>query len=322
MPNSTPADLFLSEVKDLYDAEKQLLRALPRVAKNAANKELANAFRTHVEETRGQIGRLEQIFEHLGQRAKSKPCKGMKGLLEEGQEVMEEEGREEVTDCAIAGAGRKVEHYEMAGYTAAQEMAKALGMKEVAQLLAETLEEEKEMDRRLKALSSQLIKEAKTAGMGMEEEEGQGQSRGRGRGKSASSSASANSGRNGKNGKSASMAGRSSSAGRKGSNGRKAASGRGAGNKLSHMLTDHEEIKQWAEERGAHPACVKGTGRKKNDTGMIRLDFPGFSGEESLQEIDWDQFFEQFDENNLALVVQDKTSGGERSNFNKLVRRQ
>lgn len=298
MPNSTPADLFLSEVKDLYDAEKQVLRALPRIAKNAANKDLANAFRTHVEETRGQIGRLEQIFEHLGQRAKSKPCKGMKGLIEEGQEVMEEEGADEVTDCAIAGAGRKVEHYEMAGYTAAQEMAKALGMKEVVQLLNETLEEEKEMDRRLKALSSQLIKEAKTAGMSMEQEQQQQPRRGRSSGS-----------KNGKNGKSRSAGGR------------KASNGRG-GSKLSHMLTDHEEIKQWAEERGAHPACVKGTGRKKNDTGMIRLDFPGFSGEESLQEISWDEFFEQFDENGLALVVQEKTSGGERSNFNKLVRRQ
>ncbi len=194
-------------------------------------------------------------------------------------------------------------------------------MKEAAQLLNETLEEEKEMDRRLKALSSQLIKEAKTAGMGMEEEEGQGQSRGRGRGRSSSAS-------NGKNGKSASASSGRSSNGRKASNGngRKASAGRGSGNaggsKLSHMLTDHDEIKQWAEERGAHPACVKGTGRKKNDTGMIRLDFPGFSGEESLQEISWDEFFDQFDENGLALVVQEKTSGGARSNFNKLVRRQ
>lgn len=306
MPNSTPADLLLSEVKDLYDAEKQVLRALPRIAKNAANKELANAFRTHVEETRGQIGRLEQIFEHLGQRAKSKPCKGMKGLLEEGQEVMEEEGADEVTDCAIAGAGRKVEHYEMAGYTAAQEIAKALGMKEVVQLLNETLAEEKEMDRRLKALSPQLIKEAKAAGMGMEEEEQERQPR-RGR-----SNGPKNSSKNGKNGQSR------SSNGRKASNGR----GNGGGSKLSHVITDHEEIKQWAEQRGAHPACVKGTGRKKNDTGMIRLDFPGFSGEDSLQEISWDEFFEQFDDNGLALVVQDKTSEGERSNFNKLVRRQ
>jgi len=90
----------------------------------------------------------------------------------------------------------------------------------------------------------------------------------------------------------------------------------------SRILTDHDEIRQWAEERNAHPACVRGTGRKKNDTGMIRLDFPGFSGARSLQEVDWDDWFRQFDENNLALVVQDSTARGQRSNFNKLIGRE
>jgi hypothetical protein len=84
---------------------------------------------------------------------------------------------------------------------------------------------------------------------------------------------------------------------------------------------DHEEIRQWAEERGAQPACVKGTGGKA-DTGMIRLDFPGYSGEESLQPISWDDWFEKFDERNLSLLVQDKTTRGQKSNFNKLVSRE
>jgi hypothetical protein len=88
----------------------------------------------------------------------------------------------------------------------------------------------------------------------------------------------------------------------------------------SQTLTDHEEIRRWAEERGAKPACVKGTG-DKGDVGMIRLDFPGYSGEQSLQEISWDEWFESFDENELALIVQERTAAGEKSNFNKLISR-
>lgn len=90
----------------------------------------------------------------------------------------------------------------------------------------------------------------------------------------------------------------------------------------SRILTDHDEIRQWAEERSAHPACVRGTGRKKNDTGMIRLDFPGYSGARSLQEVDWEDWFRQFDDNKLALVVQDSTARGQRSNFNKIIGRE
>jgi hypothetical protein len=88
----------------------------------------------------------------------------------------------------------------------------------------------------------------------------------------------------------------------------------------SRALTNHEEIQQWAEERGAHPACVRTTA-KRTDIGMIRLDFPGYGGEQSLEEIEWDQWFEKFDNNNLALLVQEQTAGGEKSNFNKLVKR-
>ncbi len=91
--------------------------------------------------------------------------------------------------------------------------------------------------------------------------------------------------------------------------------------KKSHVTTDHEEIRRWAEDRGAHPACVKGTGGK-GDVGMIRLDFPGYSGADSLQEISWDDFFEEFDKKNLALLYQEKTASGQKSNFNKLVSRE
>lgn len=94
--------------------------------------------------------------------------------------------------------------------------------------------------------------------------------------------------------------------------------------KISHLTnstTDHEQIRKWAEERGAHPACVRGTGGKE-DVGMIRLDFPGYSGEDKLQPISWDDWFEKFDERKLALIYQDETSGGQKSNFNKLVSRE
>ena len=96
--------------------------------------------------------------------------------------------------------------------------------------------------------------------------------------------------------------------------------GRGGGSHEARATTDHEEIRRWAEERGAKPACVRGTGGR-GDTGMIRLDFPGYSGEESLQEIPWKEWFKAFDENNLAIVLQDTTKDGEPSNFNKLVSR-
>jgi len=94
----------------------------------------------------------------------------------------------------------------------------------------------------------------------------------------------------------------------------------GSGGHSAHALLDHEEIRQWAEERDARPSCVRGTG-DPNDIGMIRLNFPGFGGEESLEEISWDEWFEKFDERNLALMVQETTAGGEQSNFNKLVSR-
>lgn len=102
---------------------------------------------------------------------------------------------------------------------------------------------------------------------------------------------------------------------------KKTASSGASSTAKSHTSVDHEEIRNWAEERGAHPACVRGTG-KKGDVGMIRLDFPGYTGDDKLQPISWDEWFDRFDENGLALVFQEKTAGGERSNFNKLVSRE
>jgi ferritin-like metal-binding protein YciE len=297
-------ELLVEELRDLYDAEKQLVRALPKMARTASDEELTEAFQRHLEETKGQVERLEQVFEALGERARSKPCKAMKGLLEEGQEVMREDAAETMLDAAIIGAAQKVEHYEIAGYGTARTLAQAIGNRRAAELLQQTLDEEGKTDKLLTQIAKRLLKEsgrpeAAQRGVG-EKERGQSGSSSRGRGTNA-------------RGKRAGSASRASS---------RPAASRGGGSRAgSRTLTDREEIQRWAEERGARPACVRGTGGR-HDTGMIRLDFPGYSGEESLEPISWDDWFEKFDERGLSLLVQDATARGQKSNFNKLVSRE
>jgi ferritin-like metal-binding protein YciE len=277
--------LLVEELQDLYDAEKQLIRALPKMAKSASNEELESAFRQHLEVTRGQVQRLEQIFESMDMRAKSKPCKAMKGLVEEAQEMIGEQDEEMVLDTGLIGCGRKVEHYEMAGYESARALAQQLGMREAAQLLQETMREEMEADRMLGQLSKRIFKESASTKKTQAHE-------------------------------SRSTSSRASSSSRKASASRRSARGGSA-----QPITDHDEIRQWAEERGGTPSCVRGTGNR-GDIGMLRLDFPGYTGGKSLQPISWDDWFEKFDERGLALLVQDRTSRGQKSNFNKLVSRE
>lgn len=164
MKTSSIQDLLLDEIKDLYDAEKQLLRAIPKMAKAAADSELKDGFLAHLAQTKGQVSRLEQVFQALGEKAKSKPCKAMKGLVEEGKEVIEENMTPMVKDCALIGAGRRVEHYEMAGYETAIALAKGCGAAEVVQLLSETLKEEEQTDRKLATMASRLISQSSNAG--------------------------------------------------------------------------------------------------------------------------------------------------------------
>lgn len=177
--------LMLEELQDLYDAEKQLTRALPKVAKAANDEELQEAVREHLEVTRGQVERLEQIFESLGVKAKSKPCAGMKGIVQESQETIEEkkEDSEQVLDAAIVGGARRVEHYEIAGYTACIDMARQLGNEDVAGLLEETLQEEQEADEKLSEIGRRILEEAHSAEQsgGMEEEEQEAPRRSAGR---------------------------------------------------------------------------------------------------------------------------------------------
>jgi ferritin-like metal-binding protein YciE len=159
-------NLLVEELRDLYDAEKQLTRALPKVVKAISDEELGNAVREHLEVTKGHVQRLEQVFESLDLKAKSKPCAGMKGIVEESSETIQEKKGEEaeaVLDVAIAGGARRVEHYEIAGYSAAIEMARELGHEAVAGLLEETLQEEQEADEKLAEISKRILMEAAAA---------------------------------------------------------------------------------------------------------------------------------------------------------------
>lgn len=159
MSVDTVEKLLIDELKDLYSAEKQITRALPKMAKNAENDQLKQAFELHLKQTEGQIERLDRIFEILGKSSSGKTCKGMQGLIEEGSETMEEtEG--EVRDAAMICAAQKVEHYEMAGYGSARTWAQQLGQKEIADLLQETLDEEGETDHKLTQLAGKINKQA------------------------------------------------------------------------------------------------------------------------------------------------------------------
>jgi len=162
--------LFLEELKDIYNAEKQLIRALPRMAKAAEAPQLEQAFTKHLRETEGQIQRLEQIFEELGQAARGKKCKGMEGLIEEGKEKMEEEGEPQVLDAALIASAQKVEHYEIAAYGCLRTYAELLGYPEAVELLGQNLKEEEAADKKLTHIGEGGINEAAvTAGQSEEE---------------------------------------------------------------------------------------------------------------------------------------------------------
>src|SRR5687768_2984504 len=150
-------DLYVDELKDLYNAENQLLKALPRMAKAATAPELKAAFTEHLEVTRKQVERLEQIFEGLEVSPKGKKCKAMEGLVEEGKEVMEEDGEPSVIDAALIAAAQRVEHYEMAGYGCVRTYAQTLGYADAAALLQQTLDEESETDKSLSQLDRKSV---------------------------------------------------------------------------------------------------------------------------------------------------------------------
>jgi ferritin-like metal-binding protein YciE len=164
MSVETMQELLIDELKDLYSAEKQIVRALPKIAKATSSLELQEALLGHLEETKGQVVRLEKIGDIVGKKLTGKTCVGMKGVLEEGSEVLEDTDEGVVRDAALISACQRVEHYEMAGYGSAREFAKLLGQTEVVTLLDETLDEEKNADKKLSAISKQVNAEAKTQG--------------------------------------------------------------------------------------------------------------------------------------------------------------
>ena len=146
-------DAFIEELRDTYDAEKQLTKALPKLAKAATNAKLRAAFETHLQETQGQIARLEQVFESLDEKVRGKHCDGIAGIIEEGKSIMEEDFDETTMDACLIAAGQRAEHYEMAAYGTLVAWAGAMGHTEAARLLQQTLDEEKAADRKLSGLA-------------------------------------------------------------------------------------------------------------------------------------------------------------------------
>jgi ferritin-like metal-binding protein YciE len=150
-------DLYLHELKDLYSAEKQILKALPKMAKAASNTRLRDGFLKHLEQTKVHAERLEKIIDRLGESTRGEKCKGMEGLLIEGSKLLEEDAEPEVLDAGLISAAQRVEHYEIAGYGCARAYAKVLGDKEAEKLLNQTLKEEGETDKKLTMLAESSV---------------------------------------------------------------------------------------------------------------------------------------------------------------------
>ncbi len=170
MPNQSLKKLYLDELKDLFSAENQLVKALPKMAKAASSNELRAGFEKHLEQTKGHVQRLEEIFQSLDESPKGKKCVGMEGLVKEGSEVMEEDFDDAVLDAGLIGAARRVEHYEIAAYGAVCEFAKVLGQTKHASLLEKTLAEEKQTEDKLAQLAKEINAQANEEGL--EEQQG------------------------------------------------------------------------------------------------------------------------------------------------------
>lgn len=164
-------EALVEEIRDLYNAEKQLVKALPKMAKGAESDELREAFEMHLEETEGQVTRLERVFELLDEKPRGKHCAGMAGIVEEGSEKLQEDLEGSVLDAVLIASAQKVEHYEISGYGTVIAWAEALGLTDVVSVLNETLEEEKAADEKLSALAESGINQAATQGEMEESEE-------------------------------------------------------------------------------------------------------------------------------------------------------
>jgi ferritin-like metal-binding protein YciE len=157
VPMTSLEDLFLHELKDLYSDETQIIKALPKMAKNASSPELKRSFEEHLEQTREHVARLNQIFERLQATPGRHKCKGIEGVIEEGKELMEEDIDGDVLDAGLIGAAQRVEHYEIAAYGTARAHAEQLGDSQAAKLLQRTLDEEGQTDKKLTQLAESLV---------------------------------------------------------------------------------------------------------------------------------------------------------------------
>lgn len=171
MAMQTLKDLFVDKLKDVYDAERRITKALPKIIKAANDEDLSRTLEEHLQETEGQIERLDRVFEAIGASPGRKPCHGMMGILEEGDELIEKDAPDPVMDAGLIAAAQSVEHYEITAYGCLKTWANQLGMKDEANLLDETLEEEKQADEKLNRIASTVNPRAIEAGEGMESEE-------------------------------------------------------------------------------------------------------------------------------------------------------
>lgn len=166
MKETTFQELYREELKDLYDAERQIVQALPKMQEAASSEDLASAFEEHLNETRDQVKRLEKIFQQMGEKPAGRTCEGMRGLLQEGDKILTEIEKSPVRDAALIAAAQKVEHYEISGYGTARAMAEMLGEEDAAELLQETLDEESSTDEVLTQIAEGIMGDG-----GVEEEE-------------------------------------------------------------------------------------------------------------------------------------------------------
>jgi ferritin-like metal-binding protein YciE len=174
MPKGTLRELYIDELRDLYNAETQLTKALPKMAKTSSNSGLRQAFEEHLRQTSEHVSRLEQIFDMLDEKATGKKCLGMEGLVKESAETIQEDYEDAVMDAAIIGAAQRVEHYEIAAYGTTSELARLLGEDKHVPLLEQTLHEEKQTDERLTQLAGEINPQALEAVKGAEDQQGEG----------------------------------------------------------------------------------------------------------------------------------------------------
>lgn len=171
MEHNALRELYVDELKDLFDAENRLVKAIPKMAKAATSEKLRSGFEEHLEQTRGHVDRLKEIFDAMGEKATGKKCAGMMGIVKEGEEIMDEDFEGEVMDAALISAAQRVEHYEIAAYGCVRTWAELLGENEASALLEKTLEEEKETDDKLTELAEEINVQAKAEGGEEEDEE-------------------------------------------------------------------------------------------------------------------------------------------------------